>query len=293
MKFPNPLKPWFLYHPAQLVRRVLRAVRPPADPIQVVQLPWNCPIEIDTRETIGRSIWTAGIYDLAVMEVLYRLAEPRLLAIDAGANIGAMTGLLASRSSEVWAFEPHPQVYQRLMANVGRFTGLPGFAPCRTFHAALSDSDGEVTLEIPEGFAANQGIARVTTGVGSSVRAIRLDTVLELREVGLIKVDVEGHELSVLRGADESLAGGRIRNIVFEDHEGPSSPMSRMLTSYHYNLFEIGWRISGPVIALPGSNIHRKYEAPSYLATRDSEGALTRCRMSGWQCLRGVGSRRQ
>ena len=143
MKLPNPFKPWFVYRPRQLFRRVVRAIRPPADPVQLVGLPWGCTIEVDVRETIGRSIWTAGVHDLAVVEVLYRLADPALLAIDAGANIGAMTGVLAARAGEVWAFEPHPVVYVRLVANAGRFAGLHGFAPCQVFQVALSDTDGE------------------------------------------------------------------------------------------------------------------------------------------------------
>ncbi|HVL12834.1 MAG TPA: hypothetical protein VM529_09720, partial [Gemmata sp.] len=136
MRIPNPFKPWFVYRPGQLCRRFARAVRPPADPVQVVDLPWGCPLEIDTRETIGRSVWTAGVYDLAVVEVLTRLADRGRLAVDAGANVGAMTGALAARAGEVWAFEPHPDVFRSLEANVARFAGLPGFAPTRAFDLA-------------------------------------------------------------------------------------------------------------------------------------------------------------
>jgi FkbM family methyltransferase len=259
------------------------------NPVQVVTLPWGCPIEIDVGETIGRSIWTAGVYDLAVAEVLFRLADPRLLAIDAGANIGAMTGLLAARAGEVWAFEPHPAVFLRLTANAARLAGLRGFAPCRPFQIALSDADGEVRLETPEGFAGNQGTARVTSGDGVAVRAARLDSLLAGREVGVMKVDVEGHELSVFRGAEESLAAGRVRHIVFEDHVGPESPVCRLLAEHGYGLFEVGWRLGGPVLATPGSGIHRQYEAPSYLATRDPDAVLARCRPGGWECFRRVG----
>jgi FkbM family methyltransferase len=262
--------------------------------VQVVNLPWGCPIEIDVGETIGRSIWTAGVYDLAVVEILLRLADPELLAIDAGANIGAMTGALAARAGEVWAFEPHPAVFSRLAANVARFAGLRGFAPCRPFQVALSDADGEVRLETPEEFAGNQGTARVTAGVGTAVRAARLDTLLAGREVGVMKVDVEGHELSVFRGAAESLAAGRVRHVVFEDHAGPDSPVCRLLTGHGYTVFEVGWRLGGPVLAPPGSGTHRRYEAPSYLATRNPDGVLARCRRGGWECFRGTpGDRRQ
>ena len=287
MRFPNPLKPWFVYRPEQFARRVLRGIRAPADPVRIVGLPWGCPIEIDIRETIGRSIWTAGVFDLAVVEVLMRLADPRRLAIDAGANIGALTGALAARAAEVWACEPNPILGPRLTGNIARFADLPGYAPCRLFDVALSDSDGEGRLETPDGFADNHGLARLTTGeVGVRVRTARLDTLLDGREVGVLKVDVEGHEAALFRGAAESLATGRIRHIVFEEHGGPESPACRLLNDFGYALREIGWTLTGPVIAPMGSGVARGYEAPSFLATRDPAGAEAACRPRGWTCLR-------
>jgi len=289
VRIADPFKPWFVYRPKQLVRRL----RTPSDPVQVVELPWGCPIEIDVRETIGRSIWTAGVYDLAVVEVLTRLADPRRLAIDAGANIGAMTGALAARAAEVWAFEPNPVLAPRLTGNIARIVGRRGFAPCRSFEVALSDADGEGQLEIPVGSSINGGLARLTAGnAGVAVRTIRLDALLQDREVGILKVDVEGHEAAVFRGASESLKGGRIAHIVFEEHAGPQSEACQFLTECGYGLFEIGWRLTGPVVAPLGAGAARYYEAPSYLATRDPLGALATCRSRGWACFRPPQERR-
>lgn len=285
VRLPNPFKPWFVYRPGQLLRRAVRAVFPPRDPVRVVVLPWGCGIEIDVRETIGRSIWTAGVYDLAVVEILLRLADPKLLAVDAGANIGAMTGALAARAGEVWAFEPHPDVHRRLVANVARFAGLSGFAPCRVFDSALSDTDGEGRLEVPDGFGENQGLARLAPTGGVPIRTVRLDTLLGDRDLGVLKVDVEGHELNVLRGTAAALAAGRVRHVVFEDHVGAHSPVRDFLREHGYSLYRIGWRLSGPVLG-PVDVGGRRYEAPSYLATRDPAGAEARCRTRGWAALR-------
>ena len=287
MRIPNPIKPWFLYRPVQLIRRLTRALHPPKDPIQIVNLPWGCPLEIDTRETIGRSVWTAGVYDLAVVEVLTRLSDRDLLAIDAGANIGAMTGALAAQAAEVWAFEPHPDVCRTLRENVERFSGLPGFAPTRVFELALSDTDGEANLESPEGFADNHGLGRLTAGTGIAVRTARLDSLLANREVSVLKVDVEGHELQVFRGAAESLGAGRVRHIVFEDHAGPDSPVCRYLKEMGFQLFRIGWRLRGPeLVPVSGTGGARAYEAPSYLATRHTEKVEAACRPRGWISLK-------
>ena len=50
----------------------------------------------DSTKTIGQSIRTTGLYDLAVSEVLARLIDPGDTVVDAGANVGYMTVLAAA-----------------------------------------------------------------------------------------------------------------------------------------------------------------------------------------------------
>jgi FkbM family methyltransferase len=281
----NVWKPWYVYRPGQLLRRVVRAAFPRSNPIQVVILPWGCPIEIDTREVIGRSIWATGVYDLAVAETLYRLADPGELALDVGANIGAMTGVLARRAGEVWAFEPHPAVGRTLRGNVARFTGRPGFAPVRVFDLAASDADGTATLHCPSEFDGNHGTARLTAeGDGVVVRTARLDGLLGDRPVGLMKIDVEGHEPAVFRGLGP--AGlKRVVHVVFEAHDGPGGESGALLAAAGFTVFAIGWRVRGPIAVPTGAAAHHPYEAPSYLATRRPDEVARRFRPRGWECL--------
>jgi FkbM family methyltransferase len=291
MPVPDLWKPWFVYRPGQLVRRAVRAVVRPRSPVQTVELPWGCRLTVDTRETIGRSVWHTGVYDLAVVEVLMRLARADELSLDVGANIGAMAGALAARSAEVWAFEPHPDVFARLTANLGWLDGRPGFAPCRAFRLALAAADGTASLECPGGFADNHGLARLADGPGLSVETARLDRLLGGRPVGVLKLDVEGGEAAVLDGAADAVAAGRIRHIVFEDHTGPGGEVIRRLRAAGYAVFEIGWRMRGPVLADPGAGVGRAYQPPNYLATRDRAAAEEACRRPGWECLTGRAGR--
>jgi FkbM family methyltransferase len=282
---PNPLKPWYVYRPSQLIRRLIRCAAIPHRPIQTVWLPWGCPIQIDIQEAIGRCIWEAGVYDLAVVEVSSRLASAGDLALDVGANIGAMTSALAARAERVWAFEPHPEVYLRLRSNVAAFVKMPGFGACETFELALAAENGSAVLECPDGFKQNSGIARLGVGMGVSVRTSRLDAILGEQLVGVMKLDVEGAELNVLKGAEMALRNGQLINIIFEDHKGQDGPVMEYLQQFGYSLFEISWRLRGPTLAILGSHSQKKYEAPSYLATRDPNRALTACRPAGWCCL--------
>jgi FkbM family methyltransferase len=286
------LKPWYIYRPSQIFRRVVRTVVPPSGSMQEVRLPWGCPIEINVDETIGRAVWTTGIYDLAVVETLWRLADPNLLSLDVGANIGAMTGALARRSAEVWAFEPHPTLNRRLAANVDRFHDRRGYAPCRVLEIAVSDSEGEAELILPDDFATNNGTARLeptNAETGITVRTSRLDTLLDDREVGVMKLDVEGHEAAVLRGARNAMEAARIQNIVFEDHLQRESEVRRMLKDHGYSIFSIGWKIFGPTLDDESRPASHAFEAPNFLATRDSRRALERLRHRGWDSLRRAG----
>jgi FkbM family methyltransferase len=294
MHWPDPIKPWYFYRPVQLLRRLWRGICPPAEPVQVVWLPWGCSIEVDIRETIGRSIWHIGVYELSTAEVLWRLTNRQMLAIDVGANIGAMTGLLAAKAAEVWAFEPHPELASRLRRNVSRFSGRPGFAPSVVYELALSDRAGQARLAMPDDFANNHGLAQLVdldTEEAADYReqllvsTVRLDDLVGERTVGLMKLDVEGHELAVLHGAQAALASGRIRNLVFENHAGPGSPVCRLLQGYGYNLYLIQWRFTGPRLA-PVDQPPRPYEPPNYLATREPATAQAICQKRGWHCLR-------
>jgi FkbM family methyltransferase len=249
---------------------------------------------IDPSESIGRAIWTTGVYDIAVSELLFRLTSPGAVAVDAGANIGYMTGVLAVRTGpqgKVYAFEPNPVVADQLRENAARIGRLPGAARVEVMQLGLSDTEGHAVLAYPDGHAENQRLGYLTTGPrnGIEVETRRLDEIIGDGRLDVMKMDVEGHEPAVLRGAERLLVGRRIRHLVFEEHEGAGSETCRLLNDSGYRLFQIGWRINGPVLApLTAPPVCRPFEAPSYLATVDAEGAITASRESGWRVFEGV-----
>jgi FkbM family methyltransferase len=124
------------------------------------------------------------------------------VSIDVGANFGLYTRRLAHLSKRVHAFEPSPQ-----MADVLRRTSPPNV----TVHQlALSDRAGDSELIVPRtGDELIHGLASIeahATKAGDSFVSVRvpvrrLDSVVEDDDVSFVKIDVEGHELNVLRGA--------------------------------------------------------------------------------------------
>jgi FkbM family methyltransferase len=283
-------KPWYVYRPRQLALRLTRTLRGVPGERAAVALPWGAELTVDPRETIGRSLWTTGVYDVAVSELLFRLTQPGAVAVDAGANIGYMTSILSVRAGpggRVHAFEPHPLLAERLRENVGRLANRPSCAPVEVRQVALSDAAGRATLVCPEEFASNHGVGHVAAdGAGIEITTVRLDDVLP-GGADVMKMDVEGHEPAVLRGAERLLAGRRIRHLIFEEHQGAESETCRLLRDAGYTLLQLGWRINGPVLASTAEpSVCKRYEAPSYLATVDPDGARAAARPCGWMVLR-------
>lgn len=153
------------------------------------------------------------------------LANPRRVSIDAGANRGVWTEMLRRHSSAVLAFEPNPKVYAELIRRLG-----PGAS---ALPYGLSDHSDGAELRVPrrrKGFS-NQGATLAHDSLGNCaygalpVQTRRLDEI-ETGDVGLIKIDVEGHELAVLRGAAGLLARCRPTLVIEMEEKHLHRPIS-------------------------------------------------------------------
>jgi len=151
---------------------------------------------------IGELERSGGQYQREVAQFFLRRLRPDAVAVDGGAHIGVLTVLLASlcRHGHVYAFEPAPQNLAHLRANVAANRAQN----VTVVEAALFDRDGELTMSFDEAYPGGTHV-----GAGSSpVRSVRLDTwVAEqgLDRLDLLKLDVEGVELTVLDGAADTI----------------------------------------------------------------------------------------
>lgn len=151
----------------------------------------------------------------------YRLFEPELgrlrklagaggTAIDVGGWWGPWTYWLSRSATTVHTIEPIPHLAQ-FINRVAR--------PNVTVHnVALSDQPGAAQLWVPTSGKGSEGLSsfsqpsdRDTKAI--EVKKIRLDD-LELDGVGFVKIDVEGHEQAVLRGAEQTIARSRPRLLI-------------------------------------------------------------------------------
>ncbi len=276
-------KPVYVYRPSQIMRRLGNARHSGEARVRVA---WGPSLRVDTRDMIGSSIARLGVHELAVTEAIYRLARAGETAIDLGANLGYHTSLLAHRvggEGSVHAFEPHPALYERLCRNVGHLPGV------RVYQCAVSDYEGDAFLDQPDDFALNMGRSSLADR-GIPITVNTLDATIPDEPIGLMKIDIEGHELAALNGGARTLA--RTRHVIFEEQDPLPTPVSEKLESAGFHVFFIAETWCGPRLVAPERlRLEAQWEAPNYLATREPR-VQRLVKPDGWRCLRSPSKQR-
>ncbi|MFC7549631.1 FkbM family methyltransferase [Plantactinospora sp. GCM10030261] len=178
----------------------------------------------------------AGVTGAAIRAV-YPRVEPELArlasyaprggtAVDVGAWYGPWTRSLRRLADRVVAVEPAAELAAHLTAAYPRV---------RVVRAAASDSVGTATLHLPEG-GPGVGTSSVEAGDGRTVTVPRVTVdSLDLTDVRFVKVDVEGHEVPALRGAEDTIRRDRPLLLVeVEDRIQPVGPVLELLAGWGY-----------------------------------------------------------
>ena len=152
------------------------------------------------REVNGRLT-----YQYRKLEYAMKHVRQRRCAVDIGAHVGLWSMHLAEMFQSVWAFEPNPVTADIWPWNVPNSNAT-------LVRSALGARAGSVGLE---GEAEHTGHTRIS-GDGPFPLAT-LDS-FDLKDVDLIKIDVEGYELDVVKGAEETLR--RCRPVVVVEQKG-------------------------------------------------------------------------
>lgn len=147
---------------------------------------------------IGRSLDQYGEYSEGEAILFRELLRPGDVALDIGANIGVFTVAMAQfvgPQGAVYAFEPQRIVFQMLCGNVA----LNELGNVKTLPNAVGATAGRTKVPtLNYGGVNNFGGLAVGGDAGEDVAVIRVDD-LELPAVRLMKIDVEGMEMDVLR----------------------------------------------------------------------------------------------
>ena len=140
--------------------------------------------------------------------------NPTLL--DVGANVGQTVKLLASvfHDGRIYSFEPVPSTFAELLKNTA------GVAGVECVNEALGAVSGAATITTDRD-GQNTLVEEVTSG-NTATATVSVSTVDEfcdarsIERVDLLKIDTEGHEVEVIRGARSMLSAGRIDLVLAE-----------------------------------------------------------------------------
>ena len=187
---------------------------------------------------VGGSFERYGEFSEGEVEMFRTIVGPGHKVIEVGANIGSHTVFLARQvgpTGQVIAFEPQRIVFQTLCANIA----LNSFRNVLAYPMAVADEPGFVkipeldpTREINFGGLSIEGHQQ-----GCTTRQVTLDQLNE-PDVKLIKIDVEGMELKVLKGAGETIKRCRPLLYLENDRAEKAAELISHLRGLNYDLYE-------------------------------------------------------
>jgi FkbM family methyltransferase len=174
-------------------------------------------LALKTDFYMTRSLELYGEYCPAEWRMLRQLIRPGMTVVEVGANMGTHSVDMARACAPgaFYAFEPQPRLFQILCANLA----LNDIANALAYPEGCGETEGEAIVPFTDYAREGNfgGISLLGLGnAGIKVRVRPLDS-LELPTCGLLKIDVEGYEPQVLRGARGTIA--RCRPVIYVEND--------------------------------------------------------------------------
>lgn len=163
-------------------------------------------IEWSSDDANSSEVYLFGFSDnFPWFDIYKKYARAGTVAIDVGANIGIHTLVLSrcvGETGTVIAFEPSAAIYKRLLGTIS----LNGLNNVSAQPQGAGEKAARCRFE-PSLTNFNIGQGRIDTSGSTEITITSIDELLKNRSmpVSLIKIDTEGYELNVLKGAQESL----------------------------------------------------------------------------------------
>ena len=212
---------------------------------------YNLKIKCSTDNINTASIYIGGIYQgISFFHFYKEIISSNALTsvIDVGANLGAHTLALSVLSKGmVYSYEPSNKIFAQLKENV-RYNNRKNVS---VKNSAIGAYSGEIGFS-DSSCLKNIGLSHVDNSSSDKVQITTIDE--EMREtkssIGLIKIDTEGFELEVIKGAKETLKSNK-PVIIFEYNPG-SYHIEEVVESipYDINYYELSREAYHPVRAI-------------------------------------------
>jgi FkbM family methyltransferase len=215
----NPLKAWLRFASWQLKSRIQ----------DEVIFPWIRGQRLAVRRGMTGATGNiyVGLHEFTDMMVLLHFLREDDLFLDIGANVGSYTVLASGVCrAKTWAFEPDPDTLRHLNRNIS-LNSLSAIV--KVSECALGATHGEVPFTV-----GLDTMNKVAIAVDQNVRIVRqerLDTLIGRDQPIMIKIDVEGYEEDVLRGAERLLTRPCVKVIQLET---VTPEVTHMLSRNHF-----------------------------------------------------------
>jgi len=191
---------------------------------QLYKLPlWEGHAWVRPGSAIPDELVLTGSYEPSIARVIRTFARGGYTYVDVGANVGLHTIAAATArtavNQRIFAFEPEPSTFELLRRNVesNRLTDV------RCVQAAAGEEEGTLRLNVSDGTneGAHSFVTRSNTAPGPMVPVLQLDAFFRtpenlLQDQFFMKIDVEGFEPAVLKGATELISNARSCAILVE-----------------------------------------------------------------------------
>lgn len=170
------------------------------------------------------------------LNLISNLVKKNQNSIDIGANLGLFTFFMSRASKHVFAFEPNPYPLENLKDLVdSNVTILP---------IALGNNDGPVEIKIPhhrKGWSSNGASLaskEINDGKILNIQCRKLDS-LNIENIGLIKIDVEGFEIEVIRGAKDTILKNKPVMIIENEivHTKDTNELFTIMNEFGYDKY--------------------------------------------------------
>ncbi len=195
--------------------------------IEHVEGRWGTCYYLPKDEYVGKSIWNYGEYNKDETEYILALAGLKKgRVLDIGANIGSIAQALHKEGFEVECFEPQPAMFKLLELNC---------PDTKNHNVALGRFPGIAVMpKVNYDRKGNFGGLGIGGMIGISVEVKTLDE-YGYDDISLIKLDVEGYEEEVLKGAVETIK--RCKPIIYleADREEKLYSLSATLKTLGYS----------------------------------------------------------